>query len=374
MKITIGELLKKEREKQGFSSEEISERIKIHVHKIKAIEEGRREDLPSRVFTVGLIKSYAKELNLNMDKVNQLCLEFYQKDDELQKKISINNEEEPLQTQCVGSFQIPKKIAMGISIGVIFLLMVAIFITSKKMNSPMEESSSESMNPYTQKNPVQNFLETENNSDTQESDNKEDSSNTVKTKESGNPSDSSEDNKNINSTDKATHGKDQKEEKKNGKKEQDQRDQDQKKQDRKEQDRKEEARKKQDQREQDRKEEDRKKQDQREQDRKEEDRKKQDQKEQDQKKKKDEDKKTKSLSSSSNKLVINALRSIDFEVIWSDNQTQKFTLTNQDSKTLVFSKPIRIKISDGGSVKLSLNKEKGEIPGNPGQPIELTYP
>ena len=319
MKITIGELLKKERQKQGFSSEEISERIKIHVHKIKAIEEGKREELPSRVFTVGLIKSYAKELNLDMNKVNQLCLEFYQKDDELQKKIPINNEQEPLQTQWVGSFQIPKKIAIGISVGVICLLMIAIFIISKKMNSPVNKEFSEPMDPYTQKELLQNSPQTENNSNTQENDNTEQRSDTAKTKESENSPDSSEDNKNVNSTDKTSQRKEQKEDKKQDKKQENQ-------------------------------------------------------KEPDQKEDKDEDKQTKSPRSSNNKLVINALKSIDFEVIWSDNQTQRFTLTDQDSKTLIFSKPIRIKISDGGSVKLSLNKTKEQIPGNPGQPIELTYP
>ena len=80
------------------------------------------------------------------------------------------------------------------------------------------------------------------------------------------------------------------------------------------------------------------------------------------------------IVNSDNKLIMKALKPVQVEIIWSDGFVQKISLMDQEKKILVFSKPIRIKISDGNAISLAFNKDSEKIPGNSNQPIELSYP
>ena len=261
----IGQFLKNEREKQGLNLEDISSKIKIHTHKLKAIEENRQEELPAKVFIIGLIKSYAKELKLDMSEMNKLCKEFYKDEIFSDDEVYIKNKDEFLQFHWFGLFQIPKKIAIGISLFIIFLLLIIIFSITRKTDVH-EKPARESMDTY-QKSSKGDLPDVEKN-------------NILKT------------DKNIKLINK----------------------------------------------------------------------------------KPELFKKKRSTNGLNNKLIMKALRPVQIEVIWSDESVQKILLKDQETKTLIFSKPIRIKISDGSAVVLSFNKNNEKIPGNSNESVELNYP
>jgi len=61
----IGEALRSVREFKGLSLEELAERTRVRRSYLAAIEEMRLEQLPSRPFTIGYIRSYASALGLD---------------------------------------------------------------------------------------------------------------------------------------------------------------------------------------------------------------------------------------------------------------------------------------------------------------------
>lgn len=61
----IGEYLKSEREKLGITLEQVADITKISFRHLKAMEDGRLEVLPSKVFVKGFIKAYSKSIGLN---------------------------------------------------------------------------------------------------------------------------------------------------------------------------------------------------------------------------------------------------------------------------------------------------------------------
>jgi cytoskeleton protein RodZ len=73
----IGEALRAERERQGLSVEEVSERTKISRRNLEAIENGRQDDLPHLVYTRGFVKNYARLLTLDADKLGNALTQVY---------------------------------------------------------------------------------------------------------------------------------------------------------------------------------------------------------------------------------------------------------------------------------------------------------
>jgi len=61
----LGDLLKTTREAQGLNLDEVSEDVRIRKHLLEALEENRYDDFPSPVITRGLIRNYAKYLDLD---------------------------------------------------------------------------------------------------------------------------------------------------------------------------------------------------------------------------------------------------------------------------------------------------------------------
>lgn len=61
----IGDKLKEERIRQGYSLEEVEEDTKIRKYYLEAIEDGNFAILPPKVYAVGFVKRYAKFLGLN---------------------------------------------------------------------------------------------------------------------------------------------------------------------------------------------------------------------------------------------------------------------------------------------------------------------
>jgi cytoskeletal protein RodZ len=61
----IGVALKAAREFRGLSLEDVADSTRIRRSYLAAIEEMRLEDLPSRPFTIGYVRAYAKALGLD---------------------------------------------------------------------------------------------------------------------------------------------------------------------------------------------------------------------------------------------------------------------------------------------------------------------
>lgn len=66
---TAGEILKSERVKKGLSLEDVSQKTKIQVAFLQAIEEHNYHKLPSSSYAKGLVRNYAQSLGLNIEKV-----------------------------------------------------------------------------------------------------------------------------------------------------------------------------------------------------------------------------------------------------------------------------------------------------------------
>ncbi len=67
--LTLGKLLKSERERQELTLEDIAEKTKINVKYLKAIEEERQDDFPGELYYDLFCKSYAEALGLEYAKI-----------------------------------------------------------------------------------------------------------------------------------------------------------------------------------------------------------------------------------------------------------------------------------------------------------------
>ncbi|MFP4480464.1 MAG: RodZ domain-containing protein [Desulfohalobiaceae bacterium] len=67
----IGELLRQQREEQGWSLDEIHQKIKISPSCLHNIEQGVLDDLPHPVYVKGFIKNYAYFLGLDSERLSQ---------------------------------------------------------------------------------------------------------------------------------------------------------------------------------------------------------------------------------------------------------------------------------------------------------------
>lgn len=65
----VGDILRKERERQRMTIPEIEEGTSIRASYIEAIESGEYDKMPGRVYAKGFIKNYANFLNLNGDEM-----------------------------------------------------------------------------------------------------------------------------------------------------------------------------------------------------------------------------------------------------------------------------------------------------------------
>ncbi len=74
----LGALLREERERQGLSVDEVSDKIKITRTCLAAIEEGNESSLPHPVYAKGFIKNYAKLLGLDKGEFLENLSQIYQ--------------------------------------------------------------------------------------------------------------------------------------------------------------------------------------------------------------------------------------------------------------------------------------------------------
>lgn len=68
---SVGALLRAHRVARGERLEMVADALRIRVHYLQAIEEDRPERLPSAVYAVGYVKSYAKYLGLDAARIGE---------------------------------------------------------------------------------------------------------------------------------------------------------------------------------------------------------------------------------------------------------------------------------------------------------------
>ncbi len=73
----IGKILKTEREKKGYSIEDVYKETKISIMNIEAIEKGEFDMLPHPIYTRAFIKTYAEFLSLDTDKILEVYDSIY---------------------------------------------------------------------------------------------------------------------------------------------------------------------------------------------------------------------------------------------------------------------------------------------------------
>lgn len=146
MKIT-GQTLKENREKQGLTINEVAIMIKVNTKTVRAIEEGDLDNLPAKTFLRGFVRSYAKLLKLN---VGEVMSAFYEEMGSTKPKLAIRDQdneekrkkalEESMEGE--GSPLIKKLIWTGISVFAIILIAFVLRQVEKYENEskPPEEA------------------------------------------------------------------------------------------------------------------------------------------------------------------------------------------------------------------------------------------
>lgn len=69
MNFPVGEILRHTRLEYGQSLQQVEIALRIRAAQLCAIEEGRLEDLPGRVYAIGFVRSYAEYLGLDADRI-----------------------------------------------------------------------------------------------------------------------------------------------------------------------------------------------------------------------------------------------------------------------------------------------------------------
>ena len=87
--LTVGEILKKEREKKGYSLSKIEKEIKIREKFLKAVEDNDWKSFSSKIYIVGIIKNYAKCLNIPPEKAIAYFHRDYDRKEEIRFKRKI---------------------------------------------------------------------------------------------------------------------------------------------------------------------------------------------------------------------------------------------------------------------------------------------
>ncbi|MBN1618101.1 helix-turn-helix domain-containing protein [Candidatus Dojkabacteria bacterium] len=108
--LTAGTILKKEREKKGYTIQDVSAATKIQRDYITALENDEFEKFPSSVYAKGFLQNYAKFLGINSNKV----LALYRRSQSSDPEPTISKKEEKFKTPAF--VMTPTVLIMGVII------------------------------------------------------------------------------------------------------------------------------------------------------------------------------------------------------------------------------------------------------------------
>ncbi|MEK7070272.1 MAG: helix-turn-helix domain-containing protein [Patescibacteria group bacterium] len=90
--LTVGEILKKERERKGLTLDQVEKKLKVRKKYLTALENNKWDQFSSKVYVNGLLRSYAALLGISSDKLLAFFRREYEKleDVHFKKKIANN--------------------------------------------------------------------------------------------------------------------------------------------------------------------------------------------------------------------------------------------------------------------------------------------
>jgi cytoskeleton protein RodZ len=101
---TLGAALKAAREFQGLDIEDLAQSTRIRKNYLSALEDMRMDDLPSRPFTLGYVRSYAKALGLDPEAaVARFRMDAPEEDQGLRAPVGVRRERDPRLSLFVGA-------------------------------------------------------------------------------------------------------------------------------------------------------------------------------------------------------------------------------------------------------------------------------
>jgi len=101
---TLGAALRASREFQGLDLEDLAQSTRIRKNYLSALEDMRLEDLPSRPFTLGYVRSYAKALGLDPEAaVARFRMDAPEEDQALRAPVGVRRERDPRLSLFVGA-------------------------------------------------------------------------------------------------------------------------------------------------------------------------------------------------------------------------------------------------------------------------------
>jgi cytoskeletal protein RodZ len=142
----FGSYLKHERELRGVPLDEIAHSTKISISLLRALEEGRFEDLPGEVFIKGFIRSYGQAIGSNVDELMAAYHETGSKPEDTETSHEIpplSREEEP-EHQPSSS---PMKAIIGFVMALLIIAGGVYWFTSEKDKSSGQPQQEEIVAP-----------------------------------------------------------------------------------------------------------------------------------------------------------------------------------------------------------------------------------
>ena len=89
--LSVGSILKKEREKKGLLLIDIEKQIKVREKYLKAIEDENWNYFSSKIYITGILKNYSRVLNLDHKKVLAFFRRDYEKKEEIRFKRKVTS-------------------------------------------------------------------------------------------------------------------------------------------------------------------------------------------------------------------------------------------------------------------------------------------
>ena len=122
----VGTLLRRTRERQGLSIEQLSQTTKIHHATIEALESNDVDRLPANVYTRGFIRAYAREVGLDPDDtVEQYLAQFQDAPD----VVMADPAPQAAEGTSSGAAFNPRNIPTPVLAGAVVVLLVASYFT-----------------------------------------------------------------------------------------------------------------------------------------------------------------------------------------------------------------------------------------------------
>lgn len=129
--LTTGTILQKERERKGFSLEQVETATRIRKKSLIAIEAGNFKKFPSKTYILGIIRSYGDYLDLDVEKLTAFFRREYERTDESNFKRRVPKE------QLLSNRKRVFALLIGVVLlffGIYFTYQIKVFLTPPKVS------------------------------------------------------------------------------------------------------------------------------------------------------------------------------------------------------------------------------------------------